>query len=212
VLRVGISIAFGVTVALLALPFAAVRRTGNDYMEAQTWSGLALTLRRASRPHLEELIWDQQRRAYVMHDFGAVYGVPGVVLPVQWGFIVAAVLIVAGLCAEILAGVRWRAAVQMVAGFGAGAALTIGELVLHSSVRTPLFDKIEPVPAYGFWLTLGLLVTLGFAGLVTLLLTRSDKGMAERHDHEVAQKSRDVGGPEHSMDSGPADQRSGAGD
>jgi hypothetical protein len=184
----GISIGFAVTAAFLALPFAAIRLTGNGYMMAETWSGLALTLRLASQPHLEEGVWDQSRRAFVMQDISAAYvsaHIQGLVLPVQWGFIVAAVLIVAGLSAEILAG-RWRARMQTVAGFGAAAALTIGELVVRRSVHAPRFDNIEPVPTYGFWLALGLLVALGLAGLFTLLLRRSDKGVLERLDHDVA--------------------------
>jgi hypothetical protein len=174
VLRVGVSIGFAATAALLALPFAAVRKVGYGFSEAQTWSGLALTMRLASRPHLEELIWDQSRRAYVMQDVTAAYvpqaHIPGLVLPVQWAFIVAAVLIVAGLSAEILSGRRWPTVVQMVAGFGAAAAITIGELVALRSLPRYPFD--ESVPAYGFWLALCLLVMLGLANLVTFLSSR----------------------------------------
>jgi hypothetical protein len=80
---------------------------------------------------LEEILWEPDQRAYVMQDVTGALPLRGLVLPLQWGFIIAVVLILAGLSAEILAGRRWPAVVQTVAGFGAAAALTIGELLVR---------------------------------------------------------------------------------
>jgi hypothetical protein len=166
-------VGFAVAVVCFALPFAAWRIADPTIEFAQTWSGLTLALGGRSRSHLVQLARDPTTGALEWHgddpipvQFG---GDAGIRISAQPAFMVAVVLVIAGVAAIILAGERTRAIVSAVAAVAAAVALSAGEWVFLRDgqsrlpalpVRTDAYQA-----AYGFWVVLFLLVVLAVDGV-----------------------------------------------
>ena len=139
-------IGFAVVALCISLPFVAFRIVDRDGGFRQTWTGFDLTIGGRSPAYVDD----------VSSDVSA-----GAVARGQPAFMLAIVLVMAGLAAAILAGARVRAVVSAVAGFGAAVAIGVGEWV-YLGRPVPTYDQI---PEYGFWVTLVLLVGLGVDGV-----------------------------------------------
>ncbi|WP_446218537.1 hypothetical protein [Micromonospora sp. IBHARD004] len=80
---------------------------------------------------------------------------------------VAALGVVAGVLARILASVRSRLVVSAVAAFAAAGALALGlRGVLRRFDPPPYDEAMSAVPAVGFWLTVGVLALLGVGNVI----------------------------------------------
>jgi hypothetical protein len=160
---------FALVAASFALPFVAARYDGDLEQFARTWHGVDLTIGGTARVHLAQLNWDAGLRQYVMRDVstemapmlqGSANFMPG-----QPAFIAAIVAIAAGMLAEVLAGGRSRVFMSATAGILAAVALVLGEWLVMLRLDRGLAGPV-PVPAYGFWLALSLLVLLAVANTV----------------------------------------------
>lgn len=166
-------VGFAVVAFCYALPFAALRLDDQAFHLAQTFSGRDLVIGGRSRPHIEALLGDPAAGMEVLpsSEIPPYLGGGGVTASAQPAFMVAIVLIIAGLAAAILAGDRMRAVVSAVAGSGAAAAMGLGAWLFLHPAGDPfgLAPVFRFVPAYGFWLALVLLVGLAADGLVLSL-------------------------------------------
>jgi hypothetical protein len=170
-LRVYSSIAFGVAAASLALPFVEVKDNTAENTFEVLWQGLDFVVGGRFSVHASTLMPDGQG-GY------ALQPVPGDVIS-QWlgpklpvvvarpAFIVVAVVLLAGLLAPVLAGLRAPRAVAAVAGFAGAAALAAGEAAALVQLA-PTTPGLRPTTAYGFWIVLAVLVAVGAANLITL--------------------------------------------
>jgi hypothetical protein len=77
----------------------------------------------------------------------------------------AIVAVAAGILAAVLAGARSRVFMSAMAGILAAGALVLGEWLVMVRLD-PGLAGLVPVPAYGFWLALVLLVLLAVANTV----------------------------------------------
>jgi hypothetical protein len=165
-------VGFSVVAFCYGLPFAALRLDDPAFHLAQTFSGRDLVIGGRSRPHIEALLGDPATMDVLpSSEIPPYLGGAGVAVHAQPAFMVAIVLVIAGLAAAILAGDRMRAVVSAVAGSGAAAAMGLGAwLFLHPSGDPfGLAPVFRFVPAYGFWLALALLVGLAVDGFVLSL-------------------------------------------
>jgi hypothetical protein len=165
-------VGFAVVAFCYALPFAALRLDDQIFRLAQTFSGRDLVIGGKSRPHVEAVLGDSGGMVVVpSSEIPPSLGGEGVTIDAQPAFMVAIVLVVAGLAAAILAGDRVRALVSALAGAGAAAAMGLGAWRLLRPGGSPfgLAPELRFVPAYGFWLALVLLVGLAVDGLVLSL-------------------------------------------
>jgi hypothetical protein len=165
-------VGFAVVALCYGLPFAALRAGDQDFRLAQTFSGRDLVIGGKSRPYAEALLGDPRGMSVVPpSEIPPYLGGDGVTADAQPAFMVAIVLVVAGLAAAILAGDRVRAMVSAVAGAGAAVAMSLGAWVFLHPAGSPfgLAPIFRFVPAYGFWLALVLLVGLAVDGLVLSL-------------------------------------------
>jgi len=165
-------VGFGVVAFCYGLPFAALRLDDPTIHLAQTFSGRDLIIGGKSRPHMEAMLGDPGAMVVLpSSEIPPFLGGDGVTAEAQPVFMVAIVLVVAGLAAAILAGDRVRAIVSAVAGAGAAAAMGLGAWVFLHPAGSPfgLVEVFRFVPAYGFWLALALLVGLAVDGLVLSL-------------------------------------------
>ena len=167
-------VGFAVVAVCFALPFAAWRIADPTIDFAQTWSGLTLALGGRSRSHLVELVRDPTTGAYEWHsddpippEFG---GDAGIQIRAQPAFMVAVVLVVAGVAAIILASEGVRSIVSAVAAVGAAVAVSVGEWVFlrHGQSLMPVFPTQTDAyqASYGFWVVLSLLVLLAADGVI----------------------------------------------
>ena len=159
-------VGFAVVAFCYGLPFAALRVDDPDFRLAHTFSGRDLVIGGDSRPYLEV-----GGAALPASDIPPSLGGDGVTADAQPAFMVAIVLVVAGLAAAILAGDRVRATVSAVAGACAVVAMGLGAWVFLHPAGSPfgLAPIFRFVPAYGFWVALVLLVGLAVDGLVLSL-------------------------------------------
>jgi hypothetical protein len=170
-------VGFAVVAFCYGLPFAALRAGDSGFRLAQTFSGRDLVIGGKSRPYAEALLGDPGGMSVLPpSEIPPSLGGDGVTADAQPAFMVAIVLVVAGLAAAILAGDRVRAIVSAVAGAGAAVAMGLGAWVFLNPEGSPfgLSPIVRFVPAYGFWLALVLLVGLAVDGLVlSLRISRS---------------------------------------
>jgi hypothetical protein len=165
-------VGFAVVAFCYGLPFAALRLDETDFRLAQTFSGRDLVIGGKSRPYAEATLLDPHTLSpFPPSEIPPYLGGDGVTIDAQPAFMVAIVLVVAGLAAAILAGDRVRAIVSAVAGAGAAAAMGLGAWHLLNPVGSPfgLAPVLRFVPAYGFWMALVLLVGLAVDGFVLWL-------------------------------------------
>jgi hypothetical protein len=165
-------VGFAVVAFCYALPFAALRLDDQIFRLAQTFSGRDLVIGGKSRPHIDTMLGDPAATVVLpSSEIPPSLGGEGVTIDAQPAFMVAIVLVVAGLAAAILAGDRVRALVSAVAGAGAAAAMGLGAWLLPRAGGSPfgLASELRFAPAYGFWLALVLLVGLAVDGLVLSL-------------------------------------------
>jgi hypothetical protein len=165
--RVLSPLGFALVAASFALPFVAARYDGDLEQFAQTWHGVDLTIGGTARVHLA--LWDAGLRQYVMRDVSTemapmLQGLSNF-MPGQPAFIAAIVAVAAGMLAEVLAGGRSRVFMSAAAGILAAVALVLGEWLVIRRLDRGLAGLV-PVPAYGFWLALSLLVLLAVANTV----------------------------------------------
>lgn len=164
---------FAVVAICFALPFAAWRISDPTIDFAQTWSGLMLALGGRSRPHLLESVGDPAsgtqmwRNDPIPAQFG---GDEGIQVSAQPAFMVAVVLVVAGVAAIILAGERIRSIVTAVVGLGAAVSVSVGEwtFLRHGQSQVPVVPTQTDAyqASYGFWVVLSLLVLLAVDGVI----------------------------------------------
>jgi hypothetical protein len=185
--RVLVPAGFAAAAASFVLPFAARRLTDPMIVSAQTWSGWALTIGGASQPHLEIANYDSGTGTYVLEDLSNSIPVEfgtssGTFASAQPGFVVAAILVIAGLATAILSGTRTRTLVAAIAAFAAVIALGLAEggflrgLGAADPVQgaSVLADAGEPTTGYGYWVAIGLLTALGVIAALLYLRSRQE--------------------------------------
>jgi hypothetical protein len=149
-----------------------VRRTvrgaegeADEWQVAVTWTGWGLTVGGGAQVQLETLFWDGDRGQVVMQEVPNEAPQIGsdepIDLPGQPLFMVAALGVLAGVLARILAGVKSRLMVSAVGAFVAAGALALGlRGVLRHFDPPPYDEAMSAVPAAGFWLAVGILALL----------------------------------------------------
>lgn len=176
------SLAFAVAALLFALPFAALNRETEHSRMAVTWTGWSLTVGGAAQVHLETLLWDSDRNQDVMQEVPTeallIDPDESTYLSGQPLFMVAALGVLAGVLARILAGVRSRLMVSAVAAVVATGALALGLRGVLRRVDPPHIEAVSAVPGVGFWLVVAILALLGVGNAVAAyrLWRRGDAG------------------------------------
>jgi len=167
---------FGFVLAGLCffLPFVTFGTADETMRASATWLGTDLTVGGEARLHLEELLWDEHLHRNTMQDVTAELAPltrsslkEPLFVPGQPAFIAAVVLVLLGVLAWLLVGVRARAWTAGVAGLAGAAVLAVGAgLALLRIARFTATSTVHPVLGYGFWLAAGLLVLLGAGNAV----------------------------------------------
>ena len=117
-------VGFAVVAFCYGLPFAALRLDDSTLHLAQTFSGRDLVIGGKSRAHVESMLEEHGPMQVLPNSEIPPYlGGDGVTVGAQPAFMVAFVLVVAGLAAAILAGDRVRAIVSAAAGAWGAAAM-----------------------------------------------------------------------------------------
>jgi hypothetical protein len=157
------------------LPFITIGEAYEEGRFALTWRGTDLTVGGEARPHVEELLWDENLRRYTMRDVSAdlaptvraLMGDP-LFVPGQPAFIGAGLLALLGVLAGVLTGAWSRAFTACGAGLAGVAVLAAGEWL--ALLRIDRFSTRDTAPlamaTYGFWLAAGLLALLGAGNAV----------------------------------------------
>jgi hypothetical protein len=171
-LRLFSSLGFGLGLGGLFLPFVSAKDTNPAGVFALRWQGVDFVLGGQLSGQASVLLPDGDGQYWlqplpydsvdhlVNSDAAIAYARPA--------FIAVAVLLVAGLLAPFLRGVRPPRAVGTAAAFGALVALGLGEAYAVNGIgHSPL--AAQPGAAYGFWLVFGLLFAIAAANLYALL-------------------------------------------
>lgn len=170
------------------LPFATIEHASDTERLAVTWHGTDLTVGGHARLHLEQLVWDERLRRYTMQDVSAelaptlrVWMGDPLFVRGQPAFIGAAILVVLGALAGVLAGATSRVLTACAAGLAGAGVLAVGEwLALRRIGRFPLGDAADAAATRGFWLAAGLLTLLGVGNAVAAYRLRRGGGAALR--------------------------------
>jgi hypothetical protein len=178
---------FGFLLVLVsfALPFGAVRGEVS-YQESEglriavTWHGTDLVFGGTPRLHVEVVLGtdghvevvDESASAQTSPLFGNWRN--GSRLSSQPSFVLAVLLLLGGMAAEMLVRQRIRAVVAAAVAFGTIGALLVGQWLVawHYAHQASIpYGHVLP-PAYGLWLALGALLVLGIGNTVGALLSR----------------------------------------
>lgn len=169
-LRLASSLGFAGAAGGLALPFVRVGEENSTGSFAILWQGIDFVLGGHYSARSSVLLWAgdgyslQPMPQELVDRWATPTAYPVAARP---AFIVAAVLLLAGLLAPVLAGIRPPRMLAAAAGLGGAIALGIGEVAVLGGVLLPS-PGAHPEAAYGFWVVLAVLVAVGLVNLVML--------------------------------------------
>jgi hypothetical protein len=191
-------VGFALAIGMLFLPFISTQTRFDSLLRGGIgWTGLDLIVGGNVHDNLQVAQYYSDT-TYTLEPTTVteVYG-PGFFesvrfMPGHAAGIIAAVLMLAGLLAQVLAGRKIQLMVASLASFGAAVAITVAEsqalqhvpvtwsgfLAANAGQRSvPGIQSFEQIatPGYGFWLVLGLLLTLGTGSLLLGFFRPLDK-------------------------------------
>lgn len=181
-------VGFALAIGLLFLPFVSTQTRFDSLLRGGIgWTGLDLIVGGNVHDNLKVAQYYSDlsftlEPTTVTDVYGAAYFDSVRFMPGHAAGIIAAVLMLAGLLSQVLAGRKVQLMVCTLAAFGAAVAITVAEsqALQHVPVTwsgyvaanvgpktIPGLQAFEQVatPGYGFWVVLGLLLALGTASL-----------------------------------------------